>query len=516
MNHPIKIIFAAVTTAVLLAFLSSCRSSSSTLKPTSSLNESLQLTPTVTLSLPEKQSTIIPRPTITPRTPKILTLTPTLQQEIFTIPTPTYTPTINTANIITRTPAPPAQCPIEKPGLSFNPQFESPFCLDVNSQVIDYLNDGGQLQAVADRLNTEIIDLTGDNVPELTVSGCSFQIYSCNEGQYVMPLDYGRYDLRILAIKDMNLDGIPELIISQNDFPTDYMYYTIFEWDGQQFQNLIKQPDFYSRYDGGRVEDNSIVSTGIGRGLDNILENWSLEDIDGNGTIEFVINCGLPTHVDGKLNGPWRAETDTYMWNGYGFVLHSIQVEPPQYRFQAVQDADYALEDGDYEKALDLYEQVIYNDKLGWWSNKRNEHEQQIIMSDISGLPTPTPLPQDFTEYNNLAAYAHYRIMLLYVLQGRMIEAYTIYDSLQEKYPSWQVGNAYAELAKVFWEEYKTSQKIGLACSKAIEYTAIHPKEILTYIGDFFSEFSIKNHNEGIIHGWQSKTYHPEDICLFK
>lgn len=77
-----------------------------------------------------------------------------------------------------------------------------------------------------------------------------------------------------------------------------------------------------------------------------------------------------------------------------------------------------------------------------------------------------------------------------------------VYDTLQEKYPAGQPGYEFAAMAKDFWQEYQTSQNIGQACRKAIDYAAAHP-EILGYLGDYY-------------HGSQSKIYQPEDVCPVK
>jgi hypothetical protein len=398
--------------------------------------------------------------------------------------------------------------------LNLQPDPEK-FCLDVETQVLDFLNAGGELQAVLNDLDQSAtkVDLTDDGVPELAIAECSLRIYGCSQGQYVKMLDMGDREgySRILAIKEMNLDGVPELIIGGGVQPfsnAPTMYYRILEWDGGQFRNLVEQPDFRSKYRGGGIRNNWIFSEGIGRGVDSIWEDWSLKDIDKNGTLEFVINSGLPTSFDTAANGPWRAETDIYMWNGQNFGLQSIQVEPAQFRFQAVQDADDASFDGQYDKALDLYQQVIFSDTLDWWSEQRREHQLSVLEAEWSGSITPTPLAQDYTEYNNLAAYAYYRIMLLHIVRGWQTEAETIYNALQKKFPSGSEGSAYAEMARLFWVEYRTSQNMDLACQKAIAYTTEHPGEIISYIGNGWKG--------EIEHGWQSRGYSPEDICPFK
>lgn len=484
--------------------------------PSATIKASPTLQPSLIIRTPTAIHSPTIKPSLTPRPSATIELSITFAQNPTVTKTPLPSATFDASHSVRRTLSPPAQCPAENPGLVLDLQPDpQKFCLDVETQVLDFLNAGGKLQDIVNDLGRIAVkaDLTNDGVPELAIAECKFRIYGCSEGQYTKMLDMGDREgySRVLAIKDMNLDGVPELIIGGGVQPfsnAPTMYYRILEWEDRQFRNLIDQPDFESSYRGGGIRNNWIYSEGVGRGVDSIWENWSMKDIDKNGTVEFVINTGLPVSFDTAANGPWRAETDIYMWNGYNFGLQSIQVEPPQYRFQAAQDADAASLDGQYDKALDLYQQVIFSDKLDWWSEQQREHQKSVLQAEWSGSVTPTPLAQDYTEYNNLAAYAYYRMMLLHIIRGWLTEAETVYHTLQEKFPSGSEGSAYAEMATAFWEEYRTSQNMALSCQKAIAYATEYPEKIISYIG---------NGRKGEIdYGWQSRNYSPEDICPFR
>jgi hypothetical protein len=196
------------------------------------------------------------------------------------------------------------------------------------------------------------------------------------------------------------------------------------------------------------------------------------------------------------------------MWNGEAFAFYRTEYARPQFRFQAVQDADQATRWAEYDNALDLYQQAIFSDKLDWWTQERRAYEQILWDSRWyagSLTPTPTPLPfptSDPNEYPNLAAYSRYRIMLLHLLRGYLPEAKIVYETLQEKFPADQPGHEFAEMATEFWNEYQTSHDIGQACNQSVEYARSH-SEILTYLGSDY-------------HGWQSHEYAPEDVCPFK
>jgi hypothetical protein len=308
----------------------------------------------------------------------------------------------------------------------------------------------------------------------------------------------------ILALKDMNLDGLQEMVVYIGPAGLGSISgVQIIGWNGVALQSLITQTEFWGLYilDGARA--GWIFMNGLGKNTHSFMDNWIIQDIDQNGTWELIVNGGLAIRGDDLEHGPYRAETDIYMWNGTGFALHSMDLDPPQYRFQAVQDGDRYVLFGQYDKALDLYQQAIFSDKLDWWSPERSEYDRDLFDALYSGQATPALPAPGLNEYPNLAAYARYRIMLLHIVRGWLPEAKTVYDTLQLKFQEWEEGHAYAEMAAAFWTEYQASQDIGQACNKAVEYATANTELTLTYIGSDY-------------HGWQSHYYKPIDVCPFK
>lgn len=489
----------------ILLTLTGCASPSEPVLPAQTITPESRPTKTPIFT-PSTTLTTIPTYTLTPKASGTPAASPSPTNTLV----PSATPTFDASNVITWTPVSPAECPPENPELVPTFAFPQKLCLDVESQVLDFLNAGGQLQRVEKELYNAAtqVDLTNDGVTEFTIAGCTFQVYSCMNGQYETILDIGDKEgfSHILAVEDMNLNGVPELIIGGDGGPftnASTVYYRILEWDGQTIRNLVSHPDFRSRYNGGGIVNGWIYSDGVGREDSNIWENMSLQDTDGNGTKEFILECGLPADWDGKISGgPTRAEIHTYMWNGKEFNLESVKITPPQFRFQAVQDADYATLDGDYSRALELYQQVIFDNDLDWWSIDKAEQWSESAILKIQGVATPTPLPIDTTERSILTAYAYYRIMLLNILNGVQSEAESAYKTLVNEYEAGDPGYAFVELATSFWTEFDLSRDIQQACSRAIKYTEAHQESTIRYLGTGY-------------HGRQSHQYKPRDVCPF-
>jgi len=371
-------------------------------------------------------------------------------------------------------------------------------------QVRDFLNAGGTRQTVvvAYRQHNSWVtrgsviqekDITGDGVLDLLLTDSNtMYAFVCQNGQYQVNILIGEtYHFEqpvIVDIKDMNLDGVPEIIAAAGDARIKII--TVHEWDGSEFQSLIQD----------------MVGSWPQTCSDLLGSSWVYaQDMDDNGTLELVLKQGIPIGPEYGMGLPWRKETRTCTWNGNAFVLTQIEIDtPPEYRFQAVQDGDRATRAGEYDQALSLYQQAVRSVSLQGWTQALRNYQQEI---DLFPTPQPTPMP-DPAEYDNLAAYAHFRTLLLYVVQGDVPEAKVIHDTLQQKYFEGQIGHAYAEMATTFWNEYQTEKNIGQACAKAIEYSIKHPVETLSYLGN--GEYAI------MYFGDQSLEYKPEDLCTFR
>lgn len=411
------------------------------------------------------------------------------------------TPTLDVATTLRRTPPRPAECQTATSAMTPDLEFSSSTVESVRrflEQILEYLNAGGARSAVITayrqhdpRSDESVIqekDVTGDGVPELLLTESdAFVAYVCEDGRYIikaLPVwTYHYGQPLIIAIQDMNLDGVNETIAISGDERIRLV--SVIGWDGSDFRSL--------------VEDRT-CSTLYG-------PSWAeAQDVDDNGTFELILRQEIPIwseYVDGL---PWRKETRTCTWNGRSFLLTHTDIDtPPEYRFQATQDGDRASLEGDFDAALDLYQQAIFNNDLEWWSIDRRIYEMNT--EGYRPTPMPTLLP-DPAEYPALAAYARFRMMLIHTIRGDLSEAGVVHQTLQATYAQGQVGHAYAEMATDFQDEYQRSSDIGLACSKAIEYATEHAVEILTYLGN--SEYGM------VYFGDQSLVYKPEDVCPFR
>ncbi len=377
-------------------------------------------------------------------------------------------------------------------------------------QILDYLNNVGSatgLQAALSDLalldgawiarpQVETIDVTGNKLPDVVVELTFYEegqysegaliVFMCQDGQFVSQI-LGSFAGQVLssndpdgirAVRDMNMDGIPEIVHSYISIAGTHAYFIrefhIFAWDGQKFVDYIEVDP-----------EGSVAYADSGDGV--------IRDTDGDGTLELVLAMAISEAYPDL--GPQRARSDIWAWNGYTFTLNRWEYTAPEFRIHAIWDGDDASIFGDHDKALAFYQQAVFDEELFGWSQGRLWPDREY-----GGSPTPTSDPDERPRLN---AYGRYRILLLHAVRGFHAEAQIVYDTLQEKFPEGAVGHPYAELATIFWDEYNESRDVGLACDMAANYAADHSYEILTFLGrDFY--------------GAGQREYDPEDICPFR
>lgn len=421
---------------------------------------------------------------------------------------PTFTPTFDIRTIVTVTPAEKAVCPKEDPTIKID--FLIPHkiedILDPNlindDKVLSYLNQGGSISQLIEKLQIGYMkkgyvyqDLTHDSMNELLIrfflgyGYSSYSIYTCINRSYksfALGGNWGAFSnnfTHIVAIKDLNKNGVPDIVIADDGA------YLIIEWNGTTFKNIA--------YD---EKNNKWPS------INTQSRPAEIKDINHDGFDELILT-GADIYYYGFNESyyegmPWRDEIRIYAWNGLFYSQSPSEYSTPEYRFQAVQDGDRYTLQKEYERALSLYQNAIFSDKLNEWSPEMHAYETGILESHRRHQPTPTSPAADDTEYFRLAAYAYYRIMLLHVVRSYESDAGTVYNTLQQKFPDGNIGHPYVEMASTFWNEYQSSRNMTKSCGKAIQYAAEHP-EILIPLGSNY-------------HGAQSKIYKPEDICPFR
>ncbi|MEW6287532.1 MAG: hypothetical protein AB1509_15020 [Chloroflexota bacterium] len=447
-----------------------------------------------TQSVPPIQTStpsLAPTATQTP-IPPTATITP--------LPTiPTFTPTFDVSTIVTVTPAEKAEYPTIDSTVNVKDYFpeilENP-SPNATDKILKFLNEGGNGETLVKRLDEVYMksdfrggyalrDVTGDQVPEFLFVEVNYfgkpVVFSCQKGGFelisVLSGDFEFWDYTF-ALDDLNADNIPEIIVTGTggvSFPNSKIFF--YEWVGNKF-SILGQLNFLA------------------------LRQIQINDSNGNGIKEISFTGGNPGCLSCTNFIPQRQRTVEYEWNGKEFIEISSTFTSPKYRFQAVQDADAAINSGKFDEAFSLYGEVISNKNLEWWSPERFTYEQDASQRWIPEITSILEPIKDPSEYPRLAAYAYYRIMLLHLVQGQEAEAASAYQTLQETFGTDPYAAPYVEMASKFWEAYQSTRRMYDGCAAAIQYAVEHP-DILVPLGSDY-------------HGWQSHIYEPADVCPFR
>jgi len=373
----------------------------------------------------------------------------------------------------TRTPPPPADCPATDASLRANFQtLVDQYGLEADDEpVLDFLNAGGRPEAAVDALRSlawpggevksEIADVTGDGVPELLLGLDNLYFLSCEAGEFntVGVVSHENGPVRVEAIQDMNLDGLPEIVTAIPVVGEDLV--KVYSWDGVGFRNLV--------YDERTGWDSAEAKLGL-----------RVRDVDGDGTLELLVDNTPPGPREANFDAacwiPARVTTDIFAWDDEQFAVSGQDFAPPAYRFEAAQDGDRLALQGRYDEARDRYLPVINDEALDWWSDDKRDYLLETEFGlDTYGFPIsspPEPLPE---ERVTLSAYATYRLMVLGILNGDLEEAKDQFQSLQRRADDDTAWHLFSDLANEFWLEYQASHDIASACGRAASFVDSSP-----------------------------------------
>ncbi|GEM_PF-1911632 len=288
-----------------------------------------QMTPVPTVQAELPTATAELASSTATHTPTI-TLSPTSTQ----IPP---TPTVDLAKLPTRTPQPPASCPEanDKARIPLAGVFKNKKAAyhDARQAVLDFLNAGGNPKMVIDKLaengvTARQMDITYDGIKEFFLPSGYYTIFGCKDGQYVTFLDipptaHTEMAAVLLLIQDLNLNGVPELLIGQAQY-SDRAMYRLLEWDGTKLANLT--PVKFSEKGVKVYIDDQVIHT-IGQSNARkgaLVGNYEVLDTDSNGLQDVVIRAGVYQEPTSSSD---LEDTIVLKWDGQSYVVGEVSRE---------------------------------------------------------------------------------------------------------------------------------------------------------------------------------------------
>ena len=339
----------------------------------------------------------------------------------------------------------------------------------IAQEIANFLSDGGSTEGLTDGLRDwgllgdqgvlrADVDFTGGGIPEVVVTyrapddGGTLLLLGCVNGLYA-PLYQsitGGDAPVIVQAGDMNFDQIPDLLFSSRSCSADNSDDCAFR---TQFITWTRQ--------GGRFV--SLLNGSL-----SSAEPPATSDVDNDQVLEIVVRLNDPGN---STTGPLRTGVNIYDWNGAVYVLSIVQLDPPRFKIQVIQEADRAFARLDTDQAISLFQQAQGNADLRYWFDDE-----------------PAPLN----------SYAFYRLVLLY--------AYTEDDNLLATYqaalqafPDPANQPVYIALLDAFWNALQVTHNLRSACVEVQAIISARPEAL-----------SLLNR-----YGTRSPTYTASDLCPF-
>lgn len=329
--------------------------------------------------------------------------------------------------------------------------------------ILAYLNAGGQPNALASawELSSDSfradVDFTGEGVPETVFSlqsddGGQMLVFGCENGQIVSLFGAAAADTapQIIAIGDMNADTRPDILFAAQvcspDAPNDCVYRTdlrAFSPPEGRFVGLLS---------------STLAS----------LEPPTIRDVDDDRVQEIVVRL---TDDGTAATGPLRTGVNIYDWNGTFYVLSIIQLDPPAFRIQYVQEADRAFARQQFDQAASLYERAVTDPALRFWLND---------------------------EPAWLTAYVSYRLVLAfaYTEDERLLPTF---QAATAAYPDPNNAPVYVTMTNTFWNALQVTNNLNSACREVQAIIAARPEAV-----------SLLNR-----YGSRSPVYAAQELCPF-
>jgi hypothetical protein len=341
--------------------------------------------------------------------------------------------------------------------------------LALRTAIINYLTQGGAPLALGDQLRgwgvigeqgavDTSADFTGAGQADVILSyaapdeGGTLLVAGCANGAYLL-----RYQIatggavpQIISTGDLNADNRADLLFSAEACAAD-------NTDDCAFRTQLLTFDPPS----GRFVSllNGTIASAVAP---------TLRDIDDDRVQEIVVRSDFDGN---RATGPLRTGTTIYDWNGTNYTLSIVQLDPPRFKIQILQEADRAFTRQDYESAISLYSQAETDTGLRFWYN------------DEQGL---------------LSSYAFYRLVLAYAYteDERLLPTY---QAAVQPYPDPAAAPVYITLLNTFWNALQVTGNLNSAC-----------REVQAIIGTRPEALELLNR-----YGSRSPTYTAADFCPF-
>lgn len=345
-------------------------------------------------------------------------------------------------------------------------------------EITRYLSAGGKPDVLAEVLRNQWqiigesgffradLDLTGDLVPEIlmgyTVPGGTgaLLIAGCVDGRYQAMYEDSA-DLpeppRLVVLGDLNNNQTNDVLFAVRACERDDAGQIIDTQNCQYRSRLLTWQPSLSRFT-NLLPDNVLS-----------VNPADVTDFDNDQVSEVVVR--LESNGN-SATGPLRTGVNVYDWDGASYLLSIIQLDPPRFRIQVIQQADRLSADREWAQAIPVYQLALQEGgNLRYWY----DDEPEILRS-----------------------YTFYRLLLAQTIASDVGLALT-QQQMSLLYPDALTAPVYIAMAQAFQTTFQTAGDVRSACQAVRAIIAERP-EALELLNRY---------------GTRSPRYTESDLCPF-
>jgi hypothetical protein len=205
------------------------------------------------------------------------------------------------------------------------------------------------------------------------------------------------------------------------------------------------------------------------------LRSGTFRAPDDDRLFDMILTGGA---LESAAAGPQRERTEIYNWTPKGYALSEVQYAATDSLPLIVWEANEALEAGDFNKAIELYEGAASHETLRPWAQ---------------GTDDPALAEQ---EKRLLQIFSRFRLMITHAAAGNRASVQQTLDGLRALYSD----SPFREAADFFMEEWRIEGDLAAACGLANEYAASQADVIVEPLNNF---------------GYTGPLFLAQDICPF-
>jgi hypothetical protein len=175
--------------------------------------------------------------------------------------------------------------------------------------------------------------------------------YFREEREAILPLDQDFYlsAARVLAIQDFTGDSAPEVLLQRQvcgAHTCTHAYFMLGYGEGQVRPLIAAQAGPYQSGQAVILYESELIG---------------LTDETGDGVADLVLHSGV---IRSAGAGIQRTRTEVWAWNGAVITLAQVRLDPTDYRFHVLYEANDAFDQNQRDQARRLYQQVIEDESL--------------------------------------------------------------------------------------------------------------------------------------------------------